>query len=320
MIDLHCDTLLISYLQKRYDMEDLPGMVDFRRMRAGGVTAQVFAIFMLPEEMAQYLPGRRLPDDWEYIHALRKILADNLAAHGDQAAFAKSAEDIRRNKSAGKLSALLSIEDGRALNGDLGGVDKLYELGIRISGITWNRTNCLGNPGGAGGEQAGLTPFGKDAVRYMQEKGMIVDVSHLSDQGFWDVADICRKPFIATHSNCRAVCPHPRNLSDDMLRALADHGGVAGVNFMPEALCREGEKQIGRVDRIVEMIRHVKNVAGIGAAAIGTDFDGFVGEQEIPSSAEMYRLPEALKKGGFSEAEIDQVLFQNVLRVMEATL
>ena len=319
MIDLHCDTLLVAYLQGKTDLETMPGMVDFRRMRSGGVFGQTFAVFMLPEEMAQYLPGQRLPDDWDYIFALRKLLLDSLEAHRDVAAFAADAGGIRRNREQGKLSALLSIEDGRALQGKLENVDRLWELGFRIVGVTWNRPNCLGfsNTGDPAHPGEGLTPFGRDAVRYMQEKGILVDVSHLSDRGFFDVADICRRPFVATHSNCRSVCPHQRNLTDEMIRALARAGGVMGLNFMPEALCRPGEKLEGRIDRIVEMAAHAKNVGGIDVVAIGTDFDGFVGEHEIRSSADMALLPGALKKGGFSEAEIDKVLFQNALRVLD---
>lgn len=316
MIDLHCDTLLISYLQKRHDMEELPGMVDFRRMRAGGVFGQVFAIFLLPEEMSAYLPDGQLPDDWTYVKALREILLKNLERYRETAAFAENAADIRRNRAEGRLSALLSIEDGRLLDGDLSGIDRLREMGIRIVGITWNRPNCLGAPN-SGGVSPGLTPFGRDAVVRMQEKGMLVDVSHLSDQGFYDVAALCRGPFVATHSNCRAVCPHPRNLSDDMIRTLADHGGVMGLNFMPEALCREDEEMTGRISRIVEMACHIKRVGGVETAALGTDFDGFTGSQEISSCAELSRLPDALKKGGFTESEIEKLLFQNALRVLE---
>ena len=136
---------------------------------------------------------------------------------------------------------------------------------------------------------AGLTDFGKEAVERMEQLGMLVDVSHLSDGGFWDVSRLCKGPFVASHSNCRALNPHPRSLTDEMLRTLAEHGGVAGLNFAPEFLNGDITCQDSRVEDMVTQLRHRINVGGEDCAALGSDLDGIGGRLEIDSSAAMPR-------------------------------
>lgn len=194
----------------------------------------------------------------------------------------------------------------------------LYGLGVRVLGLTWNYANCFGAPNSQDPAvmSAGLTPFGRDAVVRMQELGMLVDVSHLSDGGFRDVAALARRPFVATHSNCRAFSPHPRNLTDEMIRALADRGGVMGLNFCPEFLTPAAAGRESRVEDLVAMARHEKRVGGIEVVAIGSDFDGIDGDLEIPDAARMPLLADGLSRGGFTDDEIDKILCGNVLRVI----
>lgn len=166
----------------------------------------------------------------------------------------------------------------------------------------------------------GLTQFGRDAVVHMQNIGMLVDVSHLSDGGFWEVVNLSKRPFVATHSNCRALCPHPRNITDEMIRALADRGGVMGLNFGPEFLSSDSMDITSTVKKIVAMAQHEKAVGGIDVIGIGSDFDGIGGTLEISGYEKMDLLTDGLSSGGFTDDEIDQILSGNVLRVMKEAI
>ena len=198
---------------------------------------------------------------------------------------------------------------------DLKRIAWLREMGVRAVGLTWNHANCLGFPNSPNPEEnrRGLTPFGRDAVLEMNRLGILVDVSHLSDGGFDDVAEISRKPFIASHSNARAVTDHPRNLSDAMLKKLADRGGVTGLNFVP--LFLNDRNLPGTVAMLMEHARHIVRVAGEDTLGIGSDFDGFREASEVSSPLQMHLLFEAMEKE-FTPAQIDKFTSGNVLRVL----
>jgi len=214
------------------------------------------------------------------------------------------------------------MEDGEAIHGNMDNLDRFYDLGIRALSLTWNGENCIGAPNSKDSETMakGLTDFGKEVVYHMQEIGMLIDVSHLSDGGFWDVVKLAKKPFAATHSNCRALCSHQRNMSDEMIRALSDKGGVMGINFGPEFLNAEEGNIHSTVERMVTMAQHEKKVGGIDVIGIGTDFDGIEGKLEISSPDKMDLLITELSQGGFTEDEIDKITHKNVLRVLHDTI
>ena len=146
---------------------------------------------------------------------------------------------------------------------------------------------------------------------------MLVDVSHLSDGGFYDVASLCKKPFIASHSNARALSPHPRNLTDDMLRVLGEKGGVTGINFFGAFLNEDVTDYRSTVDQMVRHARYIVNKAGLESLGFGSDFDGISGEQELTGCQKMPLLLDGLKKAGFHENEIEQITHKNLLRVMK---
>ena len=320
-IDMHCDTLSRAYADKRQNLCEFPeAMVDVRRLRKGGCQAQFFAIFMWDIEMREKL-GKDFPEDHAYIQALLEIMQNTIDQCPDELAPAKNAADLRKNAEAGKLSALLTIEDGRGADGDLKNLQAWYDRGVRLITLTWNHANCMGFPHAENAEdmRRGLTSFGKDSVALMNDLGMLVDVSHLSDGGFWDVAEISRKPFVASHSNCRAVTPHTRNLTDEMIRALADHGGVAGLNFCPKFL-ESGKKPAASLEAMTAHLRHLVNVGGIDCAALGSDLDGIGGKLEIGSCDQMQNLFQALAKAGFTEDEIERIAWKNARRVIEDVL
>jgi membrane dipeptidase len=181
-----------------------------------------------------------------------------------------------------------------------------------------NIPNCFGYPNSPDFQHQGLTAFGKEAVIHMQELGMLVDVSHLSDQGFWDVADCTSKPFIASHSNCREVCGLLRNLDDDMIRTLANRGGIAGLNFCPDLTIKNATHC--NADDLAKHVCHLLQVGGEDCIALGTDFDGIGGTVEVDSPTKMPLLFHALKKQGLTERQLDKFAWGNAMRVLKETL
>ena len=227
----------------------------------------------------------------------------------------------------GKLFPLciLTVEEGGVLNGKMERLDELYRRGIRLITLTWNYENCIGSPNSLDPQvmERGLKPFGIQVVERMNELGMIIDVSHLSDGGFWDCIRCSRTPIVASHSNARSLCSHPRNLTDEMLRALGNKGGVAGVNFY-SAFLREkdgtGESVRAGLEDIVRHMRRMMDQAGEDAVALGTDFDGFETEalpEKIRGVQDMDLLWEAMKRSGITSRQIDKIAYGNVSRIMK---
>ncbi len=330
-IDMHCDTLNKSVMamvkgDPDPDMFRMDGMVDFDRLIKGEAMCQFFAVFMLPPGASKFFGGDFKLDDQDHIRMGSEILKKNVARNAEKMAMAYSADDIRRNFLNGKVSAMLTIEDSRAVDNDLSNIDKFYDLGYRVMGVIWNNENCLAYPNAWDDEtmMKGLKPFGKEALQYMQEKGILVDTSHLNFGGFDDMCDILKKPFVATHSNARALCNHKRNLDDSRLRKLAAKGGCTGLNFGPEFLnakTQTDESMDHDKDTtafiIAEHARHIADVAGIDTVALGTDFDGIRGNLEVGSPDQMWKLERELKRHGFTEADIDKIAYRNVLRVLD---
>lgn len=323
-IDMHCDTLMKSFFagEKFSGLREMPEtMVDFSRMKSGGAAAQFFAIFLPPTRAFE---SRKVPivSDKIYIERCMEIFDEEVKKNSDIIAPARSASDIEANSAAGKMSAVLTIEDGREVDGRMERLNEYKDRGVCALSLTWNSYNCFGAPNSfdATVMADGLTGFGREAVAHMQRIGIIVDVSHLSDGGFYDVAQICRKPFIATHSNCRALSPHPRNLTDDMIRTLADCGGVMGINFCPEFLEEDIQCRTSRISDMVAMAKHEKKIGGVDIIALGSDFDGIGGELELGSCDKMPDLAIALEREGFTSTEIEKIFSKNIMRVMRETL
>lgn len=320
-IDMHCDTLG-ACLRGERDIFSLPDrMLDIRRMAAAGQAAQFFAVFFRPE--GETLPdGSPLPDDDAFFEMHRALLLQSAAAHADRFALAHSAEDIEKNRAEGKISAILTLEDGRAVRGELERLRWFYERDVRVITLTWNGENCFGSPNSADAcvMGRGLTPFGMQAVEYMNELGMLVDVSHLSDGGFWDVCRISEKPFAATHSNCRALAPHTRNLTDEMIRALAERGGAAGLNYFPPFLSPDPQENRSRVEDMCRHVLHMLKVGGEDCIALGSDFDGIYGELELASPEDVPGLFAALEKAGLTPRQLEKFAYGNVMRVLRESL
>lgn len=232
---------------------------------------------------------------------------------------------LLRNEKEGKISCFLTAEDGNGINGSLEGLEKMYKMGIRLISITWNEENCLGYPNSFCPQKMALghQSFGMEMIDAMNRMGVIVDVSHLSDGGFWDVVRICKenhKPFVASHSNSRAMTPHSRNMTDDMIRALSEAGGAMGLNFSPRFLSPDIQSRESRIDDMVRHMKHIYQVGGIECMALGGDLDGISGDLEIDSVDKMVWLMERLHKEGFTESQLDKIAYDNVFRVIGETL
>lgn len=314
IIDFHCDTLM-----KMYDLHKVGDdsqsvwknecQIDVQRLVEAGYGAQFFACYLWWEDKPF------LASHYEDALNMADIFYKGLQGHEKQAAFAGSYTEYLKNKEEGKVSCFLTVEEGGILENKIERLDTLYKKGIRLITLTWNYENCLGYPGCIPeARDKGLKPFGFEALERMEELGIIADVSHLSDGGFEDIYRHCKRPFIASHSDARAVCAHNRNLTDDMLKKLADKGGVTGLNFCGDFLSPDGKCTI---DAMLRHIRHMINVGGREVVAIGTDFDGVEGELEIAGCQYMDKLPEAMEKAGFTIGEIEDVCFRNAEKFME---
>ncbi len=311
IIDLHCDTIM-----RFHGGEHLRGLenshISLEKLQKGGCMAQCFAIFVPTHDAAT---RHGLPDDAEaYFDKAYERYKEELSLNADAILPACTAGDIERNFAAGKMSAVLTVEDGVTLRGKLENVDEYYRKGVRMVALTWNYENSLGYPQSADPEahQKGLKPFGIEAVRRMNELGIAVDVSHLSEGGFWDVVRTTEKPFAASHSCARALCDVGRNLTDAQLRALAEKGGVCGVNYASHFLHASGDNFTSEED-IVRHLLHMKNVAGIDTLALGSDYDGIGSRLEWGGYDGTPLVVRALEKA-FTPEEIEKICWKNALR------
>lgn len=317
-IDLHCDTLGYAWAHHKKDLSGLKGsMVSLEKLEAGGGMAQFFAIFFPPSPIKR-LMGPFLPTDEAYAEKLLAIFNNTVQAHADRIAMARNACQLEANRSQQKISAFLTFEDGRVLQGSLERLENYYAKGVRLISLTWNSSNCLGFPNSKDKAvmNTGLTEFGCQTVVRMEELGMLVDVSHLSDGGFKDVARLCKGPFVASHSNCRSINPHTRSLTDDMIRTLAEHGGVMGLNFGPEFLSANPKSRTSCIEDMIAQLRHMIQVGGEDCPAIGSDFDGMKGKMQIGGSDKMQLLFEQMEREGFSPRQIEKVAYKNAERVI----
>ena len=382
VIDMHCDTL--GGLLSRREAGNPASLrrnefhVDLERMKESHYLVQNFAMFV---------PLRPEEDPWERMLAMYRIYQEEMERNRDMIAPVLAFSDIAGNEAAGKLSALLTVEEGAVCKGQVEKLRELHQMGVRMITLTWNFVNEIGHPnfneglkekmkaametwksleeGKVQQEQlhmeqqgqphmaqqeqprqeewetarlaaqaaydaymhtpnltGGLTEKGKELVAEMENLGIIPDVSHLSDAGFYNVLAVTKKPFVASHSDARAVCPNVRNMTDDMIAKLSERGGVMGLNFCADFLEEKplGEENPGTIAAVVRHAKHIVNVGGINVLGLGSDYDGIPTHRELPGAQSMGRLWDAFHDAGFSEGELDKIFYGNVLRVYKDTL
>lgn len=315
LIDMHCDTLWkMMDLDKHGNLEDNNCSVSIPNMKKGGTMAQFFACFGY---LDHFLSKGGYDGCYSHIIQMTEFFKSQLQQYAGDIAPACSAKQIKDNKAAGKISAILTVEEGGILNGNIDRLQELYDCGVRLITLMWNHENCIGYPNSKSASMMwqGLKPFGMKVVEQMNELGMIIDVSHSSEGTFRDIMECNNGPIVASHSNCRALCDHPRNLSDEMIRELANAGGVAGLNFYGPFL---GTALQSRLDEMVYHILHMINVGGSDFPAIGTDFDGFDGmeKMDIADAGHMELLWNGLQRKGVSEVQLDKIWSGNAMRVL----
>lgn len=307
-IDLHCDTagrIFYENLNLRSEM----CKVNIQNLKKGGSLGQVFAFFV----------DQKLNEDpYDEFLKLYNNFIKEINENSNEIKIVRNIDELNNAEIEGKIGAFLSIEEGEVIKGSISNLRKVYEMGIRILTITWNYKNQLGYPNADYTyKDKNLTQKGIEVIEACEDLGIIPDASHLSDAGFYDLVRVCKKPFIASHSNARAITNHPRNLDDHMIKSLAEKGGIMGINFCSDFL---GTKSISSIEDMILHIKHIKNIGGIDVIALGSDFDGIENEVEIKNASEFNKLYIALKNNNFSEVEIEKIFYKNVMRVFKETL
>jgi membrane dipeptidase len=309
-IDFHCDTIF-RLMEDRNNLELKSNSfeVDIEKLGKANSMAQFFAMYVDLSENTD--PTQTCLDMIDKFYL-------ELSKNSKDISVATNYQQLVDNDKLEKISAFLTIEEGGVLKGNLSNLRNFYRLGVRLITLTWNYPNEIGYPNcNIEYKNKGLTEIGKQIVYEMNKLGMIIDVSHLSDGGFYDVAKLSSKPFVASHSNARAVKGHTRNLTDDMIKLLSNKGGVLGINFEKEFL---GNNEQSRVEDMIHHIKHIRNVGGIDVISIGTDFDGISPNLEIENIGQIHKLIDSLRKNQFSENEIEKVCFKNAIRIIKNVL
>ena len=331
------------------------GCVDFPRMAEGGLHSEFFAVFIAqgPRNDSSYtIANRKALDIFEAIHK-------NVEKNSSVAEMAYSPDDAYRIFKEGKIAAFIGLENGYAIGKDISKIKQYYDLGARYITLCHSKNNdiCDSSTDSKGSENNGLSSFGSEVVNEMNRLGIMVDVSHISDKSFFDVLKVSKAPVIASHSSCRALCENPRNLSDDMLLALKENGGVIQIcilsNYVkvpvpnPEldAKLKEVQKKYGdfnvlsaevqkqmrdeyravqrqyqklaSVTDVVDHIDHVVQVIGVDYVGIGTDFDGGGGVDGCRTVSEMKNITIELLRRGYKKADIEKIWGGNIMRVFE---
>ncbi len=317
IVDLHCDTVMHFYEGRHLDgLEN--SHISLDKLRAGEVLAQCFAIWVPTHGSAARM--NYPADPKEYFDKAYEAYRRELGLCAEHLAPAYTAADILRNEWEGKVSAILTVEDCVTLDGQIENVDDYFKKGVRMAALTWNYENSLGYPQDHDPKKhaLGLKPFGIECVRRMNELGIAVDVSHLSEGGFWDVVKYSKKPFVASHSCCRALCDISRNLTDQQIRAVGESGGVIGLNYCNAFLHPVSQQFRDNFTSISELLRHLEhlvNVAGTESVALGSDYDGIGSALEWGDCGGQQLLAEAIVRR-FGVDTAMKITHKNALRAL----
>lgn len=301
--DGHCDTVLHCYLTGEH-LADSTGHWNLDKVKDFTGVAQFFACFGEPEDM----PGRAL---WDVFREEVDLLRREIAANSDRITLCATASDLESAWREGKAAAFLSAEGAELLDCDPCKLETAYGMGLRAVNLTWNHENALSGTNVESPDR-GLSDRGRAFARRMQELGMLIDVSHLSDPGFWDVAELAQKPIFASHSDSRACHQHTRNLTDEQFTAIIQLHGVVGLNLCPLFL---GEP--ATLDTMRRHLEHFLDRGGEDTVALGGDWDGISrlphGLKDVTGWAVFY---EDLKAHGYSGALLDKLFYKNLMRVV----
>ena len=310
IIDLHCDTLTDCM----YAASEIPDTLD--------APARSLSLSNIPEDVhwaqffAVFLPDRlRGEEAVRFFDASHENFERQMQKFSSRVSPCRNVVDMERAWAAGKTAAFLSVENGSAFAGDLSRIEKLKRQGVCAVTLTWNGENELGS---GNVTDRGLTDFGRAAVREMERCGILVDVSHLNDAGLEDVFETAEKPFVATHSNARAICAHKRNLTDAQVKEMVRRGCLIGLNYYGVFL-----RDDGNVRSLDDLYRHIAHFFDLGARknlALGSDFDGAVLPPCLDSPEKAADFYEYLLSRGVSQQDADGIFFENARTFLRKNL
>ena len=330
IIDMHCDTIL-SLMDNNDHLLDANRMINISKLQAGDYLLQCFAMFVKykNEKVENYSP-------YDYCNKMIDRYEKEIDLCKDYIKPALKYSDIENNINNNILTSLLTIEEGGVLEGKIENLEHFYNRGVRLMTLTWNFNNEIGHPNidfTSLPEQSvrkqdvvflpntkdGLTDFGKEVVKKMNELGMVIDCSHAGDKTFYDVIELSKKPIVCSHSCSRSICNHVRNITDDMLLKLKENGGVVGINYCHDFITDSDE--CASIKDIVKHIVYIKNLIGIDYIGLGSDFDGIENDNiELKDASLMPLLIEELQRQNFTNEEIEKITYKNVLRVFKDNL
>jgi len=344
VLDTHIDVTPKLQTSWKFTEEHKEGHIDLPRMKKGGLNALFFSIYM-----SGTVTGPKAVND-----AIERIAAVHRLAEEvpDQVALCVSAEEVRKAHKQGKVAALMGMEGGHMINNSLAVLRMYAELGVRYLTLTHSVNTDWADSSGDQPKHNGLTDFGKDVVRELNRLGVMVDISHVSDKSFMDAIEVSKAPMIASHSSCRAISGHARNMTDAMIKALAAKGGVIQINYLDQfidndlfqysqksqTLMRELQqkypgrenaatrreevaKQFGPApkaswERIIDHIDHAVKLVGVDHVGLGSDFDGGSMPAGMDDCTQLPKITEALMRKGYSASDMRKILGENTLRLM----
>ncbi len=317
IMDMHCDTFSHIYKNETLNIYKNELSVDYLKLKKGNYIGQCFAMFVKYNNKDLYNTCLKM------IEAYKK----QMNIYKDCFLEIFKYEDFIKAFNENKIASILTIEEGAVIENDLNKLNHLYDLGVRMITLTWNYPNQIGHPNIQLSDNIdfskvdninGLTDFGIKMVRKMNELGIVIDVSHLSDKGVYDILKYSCKPFVASHSNSRTIANNCRNLSDDLIKKLANKKCVIGINY-----CKDFITSNNKSDLIKELIKHIKHIVcigGIDVVGLGSDFDGIPQNDKIKDASFVPLLINELKKENFNEEDISKICYKNVLRVFKENM
>lgn len=301
-IDGHCDSLEVS-LDKQINMRNSELEFNFKDANKITPCIQICAAFV----------GSEFEDGFNRALDILKRYNQNRY----NTILIKDLNDIKNVIDNKKVGVLLSIENGKAINNDLDNIDLLYDIGVRMMGVTWNDDNLLGC-GAFTNKDNGLTELGKKYIKKLVERKIIVDVSHCSNKTFWDICNETDKMIVASHSCCKSICNHCRNLDDNQVKEIAKREGIIGICLSAPFL---NENEVANVDDIINHIKYIVDLVGPDYVGLGSDFDGVIKEhklQDVKNINDIYIIENKLKMIGYNKKVINKIMWENWMRVIKA--
>ncbi|MEK6289589.1 MAG: dipeptidase [Acidobacteriota bacterium] len=345
VLDTHIDVTPKLQTDWKFNEEHKEGHIDLPRMKKGGLNALFFSIYM----SGTVTGPKAVNDSIERIAAVHRLAAEL----PDQVALCVTADQVRKAHKQDKIAALMGMEGGHMINNSLAVLRVYAELGVRYLTLTHSVNTDWADSSGDQPKHNGLTGFGKDVVRELNRLGVMVDISHVSDKTFWDAIEVSKAPMLASHSSCRAISGHARNMTDEMIKALAAKGGVIQINYLDQFIDNdlyeyskksqplmrellqkypgrenaglrreEAAKQFGRApkaswEKIIEHIDHAVKLVGVGHVGLGSDFDGGSMPVGMEDCTQLPKITEALMRKGYSASDMRKILGENTLRLLE---